>query len=128
MELARAEALLQTAPRSDHSSAEKAVRELIHLQRERSELFGRDLFLEPTWDLLLALYQAELEQRQLSTTSLVGCVDVPTSTALRWMAALEERGWVERTSDRLQASRSRIRLSTQASSAMRVLIQRFGTR
>jgi len=67
--------------------AEKAqqVRALLTVRRLRLDIFGSELFGEPAWDMLLALYEAHLEQRALSKSSLHLASMAPWPTALRWM-------------------------------------------
>ena len=71
--------------------AQKAqqVRATLFVRRLRLEIFDNDLFGEPAWDMLLALYEAHLERRALSKSSLHLASMAPWPTALRWMDRLE---------------------------------------
>jgi DNA-binding MarR family transcriptional regulator len=75
---------------------EDAVRE----QRRRSlrrKLFEPNLFGEPAWDILLALYVIDHVERRLSIAQLTAVTHVPLTTALRWLAHLEEQDLVSRS-------------------------------
>ena len=91
------------------------LQRLILVRQLRSSLIGRGLFADPAWDMLLALYAAELDDKRLSETELCSVVDVPLSTAERWIDALEERKLVVRG----QAyAKGRIRLSPAGNAAL----------
>jgi len=79
--------------------AAELVRSLIRARRMREEYLGHDLFADPAWDMLLDLYAARLEKRRVSVSSLCVASAVPPTTALRWIALLESKGHVTRSSD-----------------------------
>lgn len=88
-------------------------------RRSRAALFGDDgLFGEPAWDLLLDLFIAAKERKRVPVTSACIGAAVPTTTALRWLAVLEERGLILREADASDARRVFVRLSTDAYSRM----------
>jgi len=71
-------------------------------RRSRNALFADEaLFGEPAWDLLLDLFIAAKERKRVPVTSACIGAAVPTTTALRWLAVLEERGLVLRVADHL---------------------------
>jgi DNA-binding MarR family transcriptional regulator len=68
-----------------------------YLERDRrSRYFDADLFGEPAWDILLDLYTSRIAGRRLSITSLCHGTRVPSTTALRWVGVLEQRGLIRR--------------------------------
>lgn len=77
------------------SYLEKAQALYAH-RRKRERIFGdmARTFYEPTWDIMLDLFVAH--ERGVSTSILSACVAscVPTSTALRWIRALEDANMV----------------------------------
>ena len=81
------------------------------LRRRRDSLFGRDLFGEPAWDILLDLYVAEQSGRPLALSTVGSLAGVPQTTAFRWMTQLLERGHIVRQADPNDARRGLIRLS-----------------
>lgn len=63
----------------------------------RRRLFDPNLFGEPAWEILLALYITDEVERRLSIAQLTAVTHVPLTTALRWLAHLEDQGLVSRT-------------------------------
>lgn len=62
----------------------------------RRELFNRNLFGEPAWDILLALYVIDSEQRRLSTREVADLANQPLTTVLRWLDYLVAQNLVSR--------------------------------
>ena len=88
-------------------------------RRSRSAHFqDESLFGEPAWDLLLDLFIAAKERKRVPVTSACIGAAVPTTTALRWLAVLEERGLVLREADPSDARRVFVRLSAEAYAKM----------
>lgn len=75
------------------------VRFLIRARQRRVTAFGPDLFADPVWDMMLDLLAARLEGRRVSTSSLCIAAGVPSTTALRWIRLLTERGLFVRVAD-----------------------------
>lgn len=87
-------------------------------QTIRTALFGEDLFGNPAWDILLELYACELGQRRISVSSASAAAGVPETTALRWMAVLEEKDLVGREKDPCDGRRIWISLTSHGKSLM----------
>lgn len=95
------------------------ARRFYRSRRMRSRLFGDDqLFGEPAWDLLLDLFVAQSDGKHLSVTAACIGAAVPTSTALRWLLILEERGLVHRENDPTDARRVFLKLTDDGYSKM----------
>lgn len=60
------------------------------------ELFGRGLFADPAWDMLLDLFIHNAQGINVSVTSACVGSNAPPTTALRHLAEFERRGMVER--------------------------------
>lgn len=75
------------------------VRDLIRQRQRRSAEFGADLFADPVWDMMLDLLAARLDGRAVRTSSLCIAAGVPSTTALRWIRELAERGLFVRVPD-----------------------------
>ena len=75
----------------------KLAREEYELRRSRQCFLDEDLFSEPAWDILLDLFASGVEGRKISVTSSCVASGVPRSTAMRYLAELEERGLVRRS-------------------------------
>jgi DNA-binding MarR family transcriptional regulator len=76
-----------------------SLRQEIKSRRTREQLLPADLFADPAWDMLLELTLARLESRQMPVSSLCIAGAVPTTTGLRWVKTLLDRGLVERVAD-----------------------------
>lgn len=91
---------------------------LYKARRKRSKYFGCDIFGEPGWDILLDLFSADCTGKTVSITSACIGSGVPSTTALRWIAALSDAGLLERCDDPSDRRRAFVRLSDQGRSAM----------
>lgn len=119
----------ETRGRNDDGSESRMVRALQTARRRRDAFFDSELFADPAWDLLLELYAVHLEQRRVSVSSLCIAAYVPATTALRWIAKLEEDGFAHRSPDPLDARRAWIELSPEGVERMRGYFEMlpFGT-
>lgn len=79
-------------------SAELAERaRKIHASRRRRfKIFGKSMFGEPAWDMLIILYMNEAMGPRLPISRLGDMADTPPTTALRWIEYLEQQGLVRR--------------------------------
>ena len=74
-------------------------------RRERAKFFNNALLGEPVWDMLLALFCLPKRNQRLSASGLCHASGVPTSTALRWLHVIEQKGLVQRHPDEKDARR-----------------------
>ncbi len=90
----------------------KIAKALYRARRQRERYFGAlaDAFSEPAWDLMLDLFIAQREGRRVSVTSAAIAANVPPTTALRWIAHLEEQGILSREPDASDRRRTWLRL------------------
>jgi DNA-binding MarR family transcriptional regulator len=72
------------------------AKHLLALRARRVEFVSADLLGEPAWDMLLALFVANLEKRRISVSEVALTSGVPTTTALRWMDVLQNKGLIRR--------------------------------
>lgn len=79
----------QSAP-VDRSNLVNLAKKIREVRAARAAVFGPELFGEPAWDLLLALYIAAGDQYRLNVTAACVESNVPESTALRWLSSLGE--------------------------------------
>jgi DNA-binding MarR family transcriptional regulator len=103
--------------------AEQQLNRVLHTRAVRGKCFHPELFADPAWDILLALYKAELAQRRISVSSCCVAAQVPTTTGLRHIAALCEHGVLVRTQDKLDRRRMFLSLSAEASAAMQRILR-----
>lgn len=99
------------------------ARALLNTRRARREALGGNLFSDPAWDMLLALFAAEPGEG-LSVSQLCASSAVAQTTALRWVDSLETAGLVTRALDPGDARRTLIALSPAARDKMRILLRR----
>jgi DNA-binding IclR family transcriptional regulator len=78
---------------------EDHVVSILILRRARDEIFGRSLFAEPAWDMLLELYAAGLGGRRMSLRDIALAIKIPESVAARWVVALAAHGLVSSHGD-----------------------------
>lgn len=100
--------------------AARRARAVYRARRARTQIFGTDadLFAEPAWDILLDLFVASAEGTPVSVSSACIAAAVPSTTALRWLATLETRGLLERTTDPADGRRCYLRLTETAQRRM----------
>lgn len=99
------------------------IRAHIKARRLRERFFEPELFADPAWDMLLDLAAARLEGRRVSVSSLCIAAAVPTTTALRWIKALVDRGLFERSSDPADARRAFIAMREDTAAAMEACLE-----
>jgi hypothetical protein len=91
------------------------ARQIYGARRKRSVLTEwAEFFGEPAWDLMLDLFIAAHEGRDVSISSACIAAEVPKTTALRWLNVLEKEGIIVRDGDRHDHRRSMVRISTKA--------------
>ena len=113
----------QNSPRARIQPSQEEVQRVLSARRARAKFFDADLFADPAWDILLEMYAAERGQRRISVSSLCVGSNVPSTTALRWIRMLEERGLLNRVGDPLDARRVFVSLSDKGSVAMAAYFQ-----
>ena len=107
--------------------AVRAARSLLKQGQLRDELFPSGPFADPSWFILLDLFVAQFEGREVSVSSACIASRAATSTALRHLNRLEEAGHVVRRGDPEDARRDFVTISMQAHTALsRVLFARAG--
>lgn len=106
-----------------NASAVVVARRLYALRRSRGEAFGENLFGEPAWDMLLDLFISLAERRHISVSSLAIGSGGSSTTALRYLGLMEDRGLVLRIPDKADGRRTHIRLTEAGTSALsRILL------
>ena len=73
------------------------VRAVLRSRTARSILFGTTLFDEPGWEILLHLYAAHFEHREMLLAELISSSTCPASTVTRWARVLEKERLVTQT-------------------------------
>jgi DNA-binding MarR family transcriptional regulator len=106
----------------------RRVRALIDERARRRGHFPTELFGEPSWDILLAMYAAEMAQQRLTASQIIEHATVPASTALRCLKMLDAAGLVVRNPDHLDARRTFPSLTAKATCAMTSFLSLGGAR
>lgn len=94
------------------------VRRIIAGRKLRDRFFTDARFGEPAWDVLLDLTLAWLEEKPVSVSSACIAAGVPTSTAMRWISELIDRGIIERQIDPADGRRHLVQMTLQTRNAM----------
>ncbi|MFV0622448.1 winged helix DNA-binding protein [Sphingomonas sp. ac-8] len=102
--------------------AELAAR-LAEQRRIRRKYLPSDLFHEPGWDMLVALYVARHQSRTMNVKALVGTSAAPTTTSQRWIEHLDRLGLIVRVTDPLDRRRIEVSLSEAGATAMTQYLQ-----
>jgi DNA-binding MarR family transcriptional regulator len=89
---------LRRNPRRQPTTRELArlAGKIYDARRSRERMFKDQLFGEPAWDMLLALYALPTRGMALGVTSLTHAANVPPTTGLRWQTILFEEGLIQR--------------------------------
>jgi len=117
-ELAGGRAGERAMPASPQPVDAARIRAHIKARRLRERFFEAELFADPAWDMLLDLSAARLEGRQVSVSSLCIAAAVPTTTALRWIKTMIDKGLLQRASDPSDARRAFIAMAPDTATTM----------
>jgi hypothetical protein len=95
----------------------------IEARATRFRFFKASLFSDPAWDILLELFAAEQQGRRVSISAAGLTAEIPLTTALRWINALEREDLVERAGDPTDARRTFLRLTGKGRRSMTLYFQ-----
>lgn len=104
-------AVQDTTRERDQAAKIAVVRALIQQRRLRDRFLPGDLFHEPAWDMLLALYLCWHESRVVNVKALIGMTEAPVTTGQRWIDHLAKLGLVIRTTDMVDRRRIEVAIS-----------------
>ncbi|WP_428332574.1 MarR family transcriptional regulator [Novosphingobium sp.] len=97
-------------------------------RRERDKkLHMPGLFQDPAWDILLDLFVSHTQNKYISVMSAGLAGQVPASTALRWVWALEEAKLVTREVDKKDKRRSFVFFTPEGLTYMREVLTAIGS-
>jgi DNA-binding MarR family transcriptional regulator len=106
---------------------EDHIQSILIARRGREDIFGRELFSEPAWDILLELYAAKMAGRRVSVSELATTIGTPPTTAVRWITALTARGLVESETDPQEPTRLWMNLTADGALKMERLANQWGS-
>jgi hypothetical protein len=114
--------LIESARRESGAGAQSlvlaAAAEACAARRRLYALFGRRLFSDPSWDILLELFVSTLEGRKVTVSTACMSACAPTTTALRHIAYLVQEGLVVRRPHPADARSTYLELTGQAVSRL----------
>lgn len=106
----------------DDSYLLEKTNEIYKSRRRRNRVLPQHLFGEPAWDILLDLFVAHLQARLVPTTSACIAADVPMTTALRWIAVLENEQLVRRSKHKSDSRVMNLQITEDGYAKMRSII------
>lgn len=105
---------------------EDHILSVLFVRRARSRIFGKNLFSDPAWDIILELYAANLSGKALSLTGLAQAIEAPVSTTARWAASLTGHGIIETTSGTVTAGPT-LKLTSEGTAKMEQLASQWAS-
>lgn len=108
--------------KDDNTGSARFASRALDLRRRRERLLGPDIFADPAWDMLLDLFVAHHRGREMHASGVGLAAGIPQTTALRWIAMLEDRGLVRREDDPRDARRVVLSLTTEALATLEGLL------
>jgi len=106
------------SPEAERQEMLAQVRNIVRMREKRSDFLDRELFSDPTWDILLDLTSAKLQGTPIPVSSACAATNVPLSTALRYVRSLVDAGLVRRWKDTADRRRDMLELEDKTMDAM----------
>jgi DNA-binding MarR family transcriptional regulator len=101
-------------------------RRLVAMRQTIGEAIGYRICPSPVWDMLLDLYLAQYEKREVYLFSLyTAATDIPQSTAHRKIAEMEKQGLVTRDIPRPDGRRVAISMTARGVAIVDHLLDRI---
>ena len=114
-----------SAAASRHETALRVAHNLVAVRRSRERCFGEDMFSDPAWEVLIDLFIAQAEGKDVTIGDACIAAAVPLTSALRCCNMLQEREFVRREADARDKRRVLLRL-TDASFARMIELLNSG--
>jgi len=119
--------VLRTSNASQRTETETHVVSFLLMSRARGAIFGADLFADHAWNIVLELYAAKLAGRSMSFSEITAALDLPASTTIRWLAALQERGLTQEAVYAVRPESPCYRLTDLGASKLEALANQWAT-
>jgi hypothetical protein len=87
-------------------------------RRERQRLFGPSIAADPAWDILLDLFIARIEGREVTISTAAATIGSSEPTLLRWVAQLIENKFVSSPSYGAEPLNRRLSLTDEGLNLM----------
>lgn len=101
------------------ATPEQVARRLLVSRRRRAHYFGDALFHDPAWDMLLELFVAQGQGKQIDAADMCAVSGVPKATAARIVQHLTATGLIAPHPDPLDAGHTWLQLSARADRDLR---------
>lgn len=112
-----------TDERTIEEAALSGAKSVHEFRRLRNLKFaGHDVFEDPAWDMILAIFIDQMSGRPTSISSACYASNVAQTTALRWINRLVKEGLLFRENDPADARRSFLKLSDETHRRMIALL------
>lgn len=92
-------------------------------RRMRREYLPPELFHEPAWDMMLALFVARDDRQPMNIKALVSMSDAPVTTSQRWIEHLHKLKLIDRVIDPSDRRRMEVSLSHTGDLALRAYLR-----
>jgi DNA-binding MarR family transcriptional regulator len=102
------------------------AKQLLAQRMARFDHFPAELFHEPAWDMLLALFVAHEERQTMNVKTLVASAHAPVTTSQRWIDHLHKLKLIDRVIDPIDRRRMEISLSDSGLTAVTAYLRRLG--
>lgn len=109
--------LLKLTPEQSYLTKIEFVEQLIAERDMRPKYLDLE-FGEPAWDMLIDLLRAAEQRQKISVSSLTQASRVPATTALRQLASLKSRNFIETVPDPFDKRRLYVRLTANARASL----------
>lgn len=100
--------------------------QLLQRRQARFDFFPSELFHEPAWDMLLALYIAQTDKKVMNVKTLVAAASAPVTTSQRWIDHLHKLKLIDRVVDFEDRRRIEISLSSTGHDSIERYLDRLG--
>ena len=110
----------------DKADLARRARLIFTTRRKRSQIFGKGMFGEPAWDMLVALYVGDTDGPRATVGRLGELTETPLTTAIRWLDYLEQQGLVHREQHPTDRRAIFVELTDKGRSAMEEFLSGTG--
>ncbi|WP_430444445.1 hypothetical protein [Sphingorhabdus contaminans] len=77
----------------------------------RNKMISQDLFSDPCWDILMDVFSARLNDKNISVSAVATAGNMPHTTGLRYIDTLEKIGYIYRERDDWDGRRIFVKMS-----------------
>ena len=96
---------------------------VLEQRRMRRQFLPGELFHEPAWDMLLALFVSRDARLPMNIKALVSMSDAPVTTSQRWIEHLHKLKLIDRVTDPTDRRRVEISLSYTGDQQMKAYLR-----